>query len=243
MKDFSDVGLKANLKAGAVSGIFLLLTSILVVFFTRSWNLGVQRLFLASVLIVFCSSFATPGILRTANHMKEFNSYDFALISVFAALLYGINFFTILLPSFLFYLIPSASGLVFYFPGAIVLGVANIYVEKPGSSFLLVFTYGILSLFFSPNFFWLSYFLAWGGIVETYGYITSSLRSSFTSFFQGIVFGSTGAGFTLLFMLVAWGRWYPLWMSLPAILLDGGLGGLGSFVSQNIGRKAKNITF
>ncbi len=197
-------------------------------------------LFLAIVLTVYASATATPGIMIALYHRNELSSMDIALAGIFSALIYVSNYALILLPTIIFYIVPFSAGLTFYLPTSIVFG-AYVKVAKPnGSIFNLLLVYGIISIILSPSIFWFPYYIAWGGLLETGRYL-ERISGGEESIILGYGYGSVGAGLSVSYMLIAWGYYRPLFMTIPSIIVDGILSLIGYRMGRNIGERLLNI--
>lgn len=223
-----------------LAALLLYLSPIPLVFYLTV-NFQPERvLYLAAVLTVFASSTATPGVMIALYHRNDLTSMEIALAGVFSALIYVSNYALILLPSIIFYFVPFSAGFTFYLPTSIILGAYTRVARSDGSVFNLLFVYGIISIILSPSIFWFPYYIAWGGLLETGRYLERRLVGS-ESILLGFGYGSVGAGLAVSYMLIAWGYYRPLFMSLPSIVVDGALSLMGFKAGLRIGDRLKNV--
>ncbi len=211
--------------ATSISLIFLTIFLILYyspkIIILLALALSLYSLFLTSIVIVVLSE-----------DWRKFNYEDLTTIAIFSSLLYTSNFFSMLIPSFIFYVVPFAAGLTFYFPASILYGIFKKICRKKGSSFLLLVAYGFISMFFSPAIFWFPYFLGWGSMLEIIGG---------DDCLCGIMFGLAGAGLAVDYMLVAWGYYRPIFIAIPAIIGDSLITLLGYRIGGKIGEELLGI--
>jgi len=194
---------------------------------------------LAIALTLFASSGFSLGLFILSRHYREISLLEVSNIALFTAFLFTTNYFAMLIPSLIYYILPAAAGITFYFPASIFYGTFKKMCSRPGSSLLLLIGYGIVSEIFSPAIFWIPYYLAWGGFLEVH--LALSKDEEEIGFCHGFIFGLYGAGLALLYMLVAWGVYRPIFMALPAVIIDGLLSALGFKIGENIGRHIKSL--
>ena len=162
------------------------------------------------------------------------SSINIIMASAFAALIFSVNYFSMLLPPFLYTIIPFAAGFFFYFPSSIVYGAFRYITREKGAAFFIMLLYGFLSELFWPNLLWLPYYLAWGSILE----LTSNEDPSP---FEGFIFGFTGAGLSVDYMLIAWGYYRPIFIVLPSIIGDGVLSLFGFRIGLKIAKEMSSV--
>ena len=197
-------------------------------------------MFLASILTIYASSTSVPGIMIALYHRNDLTSLDVALAGIFAALIYVSNYALILLPTVIFYIVPFSAGITFYLPTSIVFGAYTKIAKTNGSIFNLLLVYGIISIILSPSIFWFPYYIAWGGILETARFISRKLSGKDT-LTLGFGYGSVGAGLAVSYMMIAWGYYRPLFMTIPSIIVDGLLSLIGFKAGLEIGEKLYKI--
>jgi len=211
----------------ATSLSLVFLTTFLILYYSPkivillALALSLYSLFLTSIVVVVFSE-----------DWREFNYEDLTTTAIFSSILYISNFFSTLLPSFIFYVIPFAAGLTFYLPASMLYGIYKKICRKRGSSFLLLVAYGFISMFFSPAIFWFPYFLAWGSMLELI---------DGDDYLCGIMFGLAGAGLAVDYMLVAWGYYRPVFIAIPAIIGDSLITLLGYKIGGEIGEELLKI--
>ncbi len=215
--------------------LFMFISQILLTIFLISNYSPHQIMLLAIILSLYSLFLSSIGFLIAIENITALHTEDLAIIASFSAMLYATNFFSMLLPSLTFYIIPFAAGLAFYLPASILYGAFQEICRKKGSSFLLLIGYGFISMFFSPAIFWFPYFLAWGSILEITG-LYSKKRN-----INGFFFGFTGANLAIDYMLVAWGYWRPLFIVIPAIIGDGILTIIGYKFGTKLGEELVSI--
>ena len=197
-------------------------------------------IFLSLVLTVFASLMAAPGILISVINSNVLDVTDLPIIGMFASLIYVSNFLLIVFPSVIFYVLPFAAGLTFYLPTGIIVGAFTRVSKKPGSLFLLMLVYGIISEFLSPNIFWFPYYIAWGGMLEAGRAILSYEEGG-----DGVIgfgYGVVGASLAVCYMMIGWGFYRPLFMTLPSAVMDGVLSSIGFKMGAKIGELTKKIS-
>ncbi len=224
--------------------IFILLTIPIFLLFFLTLNFSSENIiFLSLILTIATSSLASPGFILTVRNLDNLSPVDVALTGVFAALIYVSNFALILFPSIFFYIIPFAAGITFYFPTAIIFGAYLTLTNKPGSSFSILLTYGIVSELFSPSLFWFPYYIGWGGLIESLYGVIGKLESKSDYAVMGFAYGEIGAALAVCYMLVGWGYYRPLFMSVPSVIVDGILAMIGGIFGYKIGLVAKSLPF
>ena len=220
---------------------FLYLSPILLIYYLTVNFHPSKIFFLAAILTIYASSTATPGIMIALYYRENVSPMDIALTGIFSALIYIANYSLSLVPSIVFNL-PFAAGFTFYLPTSIVFGAYVKVAKSNGSLFNLLLVYGIISIILSPNIFWFPYFIAWGGILETGRYIERVYLNKESSLL-GFGYGSVGAGLSVSYMLISWGYYRPLFMTIPSVIVDGLLSRIGFETGARIGERLKNIRF
>ena len=219
---------------------------LLVIYFTLTFEAEIS-LFKAIILTSLSCCIVSVSIIaviisRTTNK-KYFRSTDYAISAVFIAIFSSSIWWGMLLPSFVYLVVPFATALTFYLPESLIFGAYTRLVPKPGSSLLLFLGYCFISEMIYPNAFWIPYYLAWGAFLEIYFAITGEFCSSRLSRLTGgFLFGVAGAGLCMVYMLVGWRFYRPLFLSIPAITIDGLFSTVGTYLGSKIGDKAKSIS-
>jgi len=220
--------------------IFAILMSILLLLVYIFFSLFTPNIIfmLALILIVFSFAGIVLGGYYFYKEWQEFEILDFSLIALFSSFLFSVNYIAMIIPPILYYFLPGASGFTFYLPCSIFYGAFKGRIEKRGSSFLLMTSYGILSEIFFPSLFWLPYYLAWGGFIEIHSNFIK-LDDKVSRFLHGFIFGCYGAGLASLYMLVGWGLYKPIFIVIPAIIIDAILSSIGLNLGFKIGTSFK----
>ena len=213
-----------------IAGIFLITT-----FFILSFD-EKNVVILAIILTLFAFSGFVPGIFYLYEDYNNLSVLELSLAALFAAFFFSANYFAMLIPSIVYYVLPGGAGFTFYFPVSIFYGAYKSLSKVKGNSLLLLASYGIISELFFPALFWLPYYLAWGGFTEIHANNINYSRRLDT-FLHGFIFGIYGAGLSLNYMLLAWGYYRPIFLSLPAIIIDGLLASIGFNMGYKIGKK------
>lgn len=212
-----------------VSALLLMVTSVL--FLTWGEHLA---LILAVALTAFSCSVVSAAVVWGHEYIASLDSLELTLTAAFAALLYVANFFAMLLPSFIYYVIPFAAGISFYLPGGVIFGAFRGLCRRRGSAFVMLSCYGAISEILAPNVFWIPYYLAWGACVE----FCLEEKPSTT---DGFIFGLAGAALACDYMLVAWGYYRPLFIVLPAVVGDALLSALGFVVGLKMSEELRSL--
>jgi len=195
---------------------------------------------MAVILTFFAFSGFILGLLIFYDYYDELSLTDLALASLFVAFIFSTNYISMILPSIIYYVIPAGAGFTFYLPASIFYGTFKSLSSAKSSSFIVLIGYGIVSEIFFPAIFWFPYFLAWSGFVESHSHVTS-FDVKKQRYLHGFIFGAYGAGLAVLYMLVAWGLYKPLFIALPAVIIDGILSAIGFEIGFNIGKQIKNV--
>ncbi len=176
----------------------------------------------------------------------DISTIDYTVTALLAALFSTELFWGMILPSPLF-IIPGISflavSLTSYLPKAIIYGALIGFSPKPLLSTLFFIIWGLASeaLFFNPA--WLLYYPTWGALLDLYISLSKGEEHNKTwLFLLGLLFGSIGWALTKVYMVVFWGNWHPLPLSLGASLLNGILTGLGLPLGWKIGFKARRMS-
>ncbi|MGQ4892752.1 MAG: hypothetical protein ACP6IP_09745 [Candidatus Njordarchaeia archaeon] len=221
---------------------FIIFLTPIIIMIYLSLNYSTSNIiFLSLILLLTTSAFASPGIIASIMNMEKYAPTDLALTGVFAGLIYISNFILIIFPSFIFYVIPFAAGLTFYFPTAIIFGAYITLTNKPGASFSLILSYGIVSEIFSPSIFWFPYYLGWGGLIESVYLTIGKIEKRSDLALMGFAYGEVGAAFAVCYMMIGWGYYRPLFFTLPSAIADGILAALGMLIGYKIGLMAKSV--
>ncbi len=221
-----------------ITTLFFLLPIAPLIYLTVNFS-AEKIVFLSLILTIFAGVTASPGILISLLHTREIDIFKIPIIGVFAAIIYASNFLLVIFPSFIFYVLPFAAGYTFYLPTSIILGAYSRIIKEKGSMFFLLFVYGVISEFLSPSIFWFPYYLAWGGMLETGREILGETESDYI---MGFGYGAIGAGLAVCYMLIGWGYYRPLFMTLPSMIVDGLLASFGFKMGVKIGELTKKIS-
>ena len=218
-----------------------LISIFLMIFLTI--NFDVEKIFVLAALLTFvAAASASPGIVIMFLGDKKLDLIDFPLVGTFSAMIYLNNYILVLFPSIIFYILPFAAGFTFYLPTSIIYGALLGLRDKDGSSFSLLLTYGIISMILYPDIFWFPYFLGWGGLLETSHFLIGECENKVDYFIMGFSYGAIGASLAVSYMLIGWGFFRPLFMTLPSALVDGFLSGLGAVTGAKIGELIKSTS-
>jgi len=208
-----------------------------------SLNYNPEKIIFLSLLLTFLASASSaPAIVIVASKIDEISAIDVSLVGVFGSLMVLANYILIIFPSIIFYIIPFAAGLTFYLPTAIIYGTLIKISNKDGVSFGLLLTYGVISEILYPDIFWFPYFLGWAGMLETTHFLVGKNERNVDYIILGFSYGAIGASLAVCYMMIGWGFYRPLFMTLPSAIADGILASLGSLIGSKIGRLAKNIS-
>ena len=191
-------------------------------------------LLFAIILIFFSFTFVSVSIIILLSELKTMSSINIVMSSAFAALIFSINYFSMLLPPFLYAIIPFAAGFFFYFPSSIVYGAFRYIAHEKGAAFFIMLLYGLLSELFWPNLLWLPYYLAWGSILEI-------VSDEEYPLLEGFIFGFVGASLSVNYMLITWGYYKPIFIILPSIIGDGVLSLFGFRIGLKIGKEMSSV--
>lgn len=198
--------------------------------------------FLAVLLTSYSFSAIVPATFIFRRNYSDLTILDLSLTALFSSFLFISNYFAMVLPSIIYYIIPGASGLTFYLPIAIFYGAFKSICKNKGLTFLVLSVYGIISELFFPALFWFPYYLAWGGYLEIH-YASCNLEEPCPRMLHGFLFGLYGAGLSFLYMLVAWGYYKPIFIALPAVLIDGFLSSIGFSIGYKMGENIPSLKF
>jgi len=223
-----------------------LVVYLLVIYFTLTFEAEITFFKAIILTILSCciiSAGLTAVIISRTRNKTYFRSTDYAISAVFIAIFSSSIWWGMLLPSFVYLTVPLATPLTFYLPESLIFGAYIRLVPKSGASLLLFLGYCFISEMIYPNAFWIPYYLAWGALLEVYVTTTRDFCSSKLSrLTSGFLFGVAGAGLCMVYMLIGWRFYRPLFLSLPAITIDGIFGIVGTYLGSKIGDKAKSIS-
>ncbi len=193
----------------------------------------IREAFLTAILFGVCLGYSSYGIYSAMN-LKKVKASELIALGILAAIFCTGIWWGMLLPAFLYNVIPFLSAISFYFPASIVYGVLRRTVKFRGAPFIYFLIYGIVSEIYFPNLYWMPYFLGWGGVAE--------LLSIFgEKYGEGFGFGFAGSGLCKCFIILNWGQWTPLFWNVPAIFIDGGLSVLGFLIGEAIGNRISSL--
>jgi len=177
--------------------------------------------------------------------LSDISTLDYAITALLAALFSTELFWGMALPAPLF-LIPGISfisvSLTSYLPKSIIYGTLIGFSSKPFISTLFFTIWGMVSeiLFFNPA--WIPYYPMWGALLDLYIILSDNEYSKYWVFFLGFLFGFSGWSLTKIYMIIFWGNWHPLFLSLMASFLNGLITGLGLMTGFKIGFKARSLS-
>ncbi|MCD6503600.1 MAG: hypothetical protein J7K58_05190 [Euryarchaeota archaeon] len=232
-----------------ISGILMTLFLVafplsLLVYITRSYGESLEiKLRLALVLIISSAMIASYGAYAMTYY--KITPKILALSTIFGALLSSGIWWGMLLPPFLYKVIPVMTALTFYLPGGIIYGAliaATLHEDSQTESFYMMLVYGIVSELVYPNVFWFLYYLAWGSALQLLKNNLRYLRNEYIlviilSFF----FGYFGAALAKCYIIINWGSWDPLFKSIPASFLDGLFATIGGSIGYKIGKTIQSL--
>ncbi len=231
--DSSKRGLKEAAKIPLEAGILAPVLAILIAVTEFYQQNPLREALLTAMLFGVCLGYAAYGFYSSMN-LEKVKASELIALGILAALFCTGIYWGMLLPAFLYNVIPILSGLSFYFPAAIIYGVMRRVVKFRGASFMYFVIYGIVSEIIFPNLYWVPYFIGWGGVAE----LLARLGERYG---EGFGFGFAGSGLCKCFIILNWGQWTPLLWNVPAVFADGGFSLIGFLIGEEIGRRVSSL--
>jgi len=170
---------------------------------------------------------------------------DFAIIAMFAALLWVVDAGSMFAPgaAFFWYAVPQLAGAILsYFPMGIVLAAALKLSPKRGTGFAVWFVYSLLGQVFFFNPIWLTRSLMLALGLEAYN-ISSKRGDTRYLALMGLMFGMLVPSSSAIFQIYTWGYWQPLFATIPAAIMSGIMMAVGTILGSAIGERAKTVMY